>query len=350
MLFSVKLTNAHTVCGRPTLKNSTECFRNGLFRELKGKQRKLSRHSMTSKTYGPHRRNEKSKYQECTCKIDKSFNREIFKMFVSSKICKGGYQSGNSDCDFCNGEHNKFPVSVAGCQQLKPQRTESYENCVVEEIKEVELRSRRGKFIYKRNYSSVELNKVSYFSRRCRAPSRLPVKKLKSLLQKTRKVRVFVWKGIRKNTPLSSKIHCYVNNRNCLELKRYRSTSPKFVRKRGKVYLSSKHQTRGDLSWMRCPSRILSKYSCFCTGNYPFYSAYKSLNHLVNFEQVKLFTDIEKNPGPSIFVDGTKTIHAPYCQANVSVFGENAGQQCVAISLSALIYSKIRRIYILACH
>ena len=116
MLFSVKLTNAHTVCGRPTLKNSTECFRNGLFRELKGKQRKLSRHSMTSKTYGPHRRNEKSKYQECTCKIDKSLNREIFKMFVSSKICKGGYQSGNGDCDFCNGEHNKFPVSVAGCQ------------------------------------------------------------------------------------------------------------------------------------------------------------------------------------------------------------------------------------------
>ena len=185
---------------------------------------------------------------------------------------------------------------------------------------------------------------MSYFSRRCRAPSRLPVKKLKSLLQKTRKVRVFVWKGIRKNTPLSSKIHCYVNNRNCLDLKRYRSTSPKFVRKRGKVYLSSKHQTRGDLSWMRCPSRILSKYSCFCTCNYPFYSAYKSLNHLVNFEQVKLFTDIEKNPGPSVFVDGTKTIHAPYCQANVSVFGENAGQQCVAMSLCALIYSKIRRI------
>ena len=124
--------------------------------------------------------------------------------------------------------------SAARCQQLKPQRTESYENCVVEEIKEVELRSRRGKFIYKRNYSSVDLNKVSYFSRRCRAPSRLPVKKLKSLLQKTRKVRVFVWKGIRKNTPLSSKIHCYVNNRNCLDLKRYRSTSPNSFENEGR--------------------------------------------------------------------------------------------------------------------
>ena len=29
------------------------------------------------------------------------------------------------------------------------------ENCVVEEIKEVELRSRRGKFIYNRTYNSI---------------------------------------------------------------------------------------------------------------------------------------------------------------------------------------------------
>ena len=228
------------------------------------------------------------------------------------------------------------------------------ENCVVEEIKEVELRSRRGKFIYNRTYNSVGLNKISHFSRRGRAPSRLPLKKLKSLLQKTRKVRVFVWKGIRKNTPLSSKIHCYVNNGNALDVNRYSSscksvrflkrTSRKLVRKRGKVCLSSKHQRRGDLSSIRYANRVLSKYLSLCTCNYPFYSAYKSLNHLVNFEQVKLSSDIEKNPGPPVFVDATKTIHAPYCQGNVVVFGGNAGQQCVAMSLCALIYSKIRMI------
>ena len=41
------------------------------------------------------------------------------------------------------------------------------ENCVVEEIKEVELRSRRGKFIYNRSYNSIGLNQVSqlYFRR-----------------------------------------------------------------------------------------------------------------------------------------------------------------------------------------
>ena len=62
----------------------------------------------------------------------------------------------------------------------------------MEEIKEVELRSRRGKFNYNRTYNSVGLNKVNHFSRHSRAPSRLPMKKLKSLLKKTRIVRLFV--------------------------------------------------------------------------------------------------------------------------------------------------------------
>ena len=81
------------------------------------------------------------------------------------------------------------------------------------------------------------------------------------------------------------------------------------------------------------PNRLLSKNLPLCTCNYPFYSAYNSLNHRVNFGQFKLCTDIEKNPGPSVYVDATKTIHAAYCQGNVTVFGENAGQQCVAMSL-----------------
>ena len=43
------------------------------------------------------------------------------------------------------------------------------QNRFVEEIKEVELRSRRGKFIYNRTYNPVGLNMVSHFSRRGRA-------------------------------------------------------------------------------------------------------------------------------------------------------------------------------------
>ena len=120
------------------------------------------------------------------------------------------------------------------------------------------------------------------------------MKKLKSLLKKTRKVRLFVWKGILKNTPLSSKIHCYVKNRNGLYFNRYRSNcksvrfllraSPKLVRKQRKVYLSSKHKRRSVLGGARHQNRVLSQYLSLCTCNYPFYSrAYKSLSLLVAY-------------------------------------------------------------------
>ena len=80
------------------------------------------------------------------------------------------------------------------------------------------------------------------------------------------------------------------------------------------MYLSSKHQSMGDLGRMRYPNRLLSKNLPLCTSNYPFYTVQNSLNHRVTFGQCKLCTDIEKNPGPSVYVDATKTINAPYCQ------------------------------------
>ena len=95
--------------------------------------------------------------------------------------------------------------------------------CVLEEIIEVELRSGRGNFVYDRTYNFVGFDKVRNFSRRGRVNSRLPMKKIKSLLQKTRRVRVLVWKGVRKNTPSSCQIHCYVKNTNGLDLNWYRS-------------------------------------------------------------------------------------------------------------------------------
>ena len=91
------------------------------------------------------------------------------------------------------------------------------------------------------------------------------MKKLKSLLKKTRIVRLFVGKGILKNTPFSSKIYCCVKNRNGLFLKRYRGNcksvrvllraSPKLVRKQGKVYLSSMHKRRGYFGGVRYQNR-----------------------------------------------------------------------------------------------
>ena len=61
---------------------------------------------------------------------------------------------------------------------------------------------------------------------------------------------------------------------------------------------------------------------------------------------LNLCNDIETNPGPPIHsIDPAQTIKAPYSQGDVMYFGENAGKQCVARSLSALIYNKIKGIH-----
>ena len=40
----------------------------------------------------------------------------------------------------------------------------------------------------------------------------------------------------------------------------------------------------------------------------------------------------------------SKTIKAPYSQGDLVLFGQNAGQQCVAMSLCALIYHNMKGI------
>ena len=53
------------------------------------------------------------------------------------------------------------------------------------------------------------------------------------------------------------------------------------------------------------------------------------------------------NAGPSINnVNATLKVKAPYSQGDIIVFGTNAGQQCVAMSLCALIYNNIKEINI----
>ena len=53
----------------------------------------------------------------------------------------------------------------------------------------------------------------------------------------------------------------------------------------------------------------------------------------------------ETNPWPPMNnVDPTSIVKAPCCQGDITVFGANAGQKCVAMSLCALIYNNIKRI------
>ena len=67
---------------------------------------------------------------------------------------------------------------------------------------------------------------------------------------------------------------------------------------------------------------------------------YKRETHVLNYCKLKLSADIEKNSGPRpMYVDPSKTIAAPYSQGNELVFGQNAGQQCVAMSSCSMIYN-----------
>ena len=83
-----------------------------------------------------------------------------------------------------------------------------------------ELRSRYANFVYCNHNRVVRECHVS----RCRdrKPSRIPVKKLKRLSQKSRKLRLFVWKKILKITPLSSKLHVNISCRLSSQMERRR--------------------------------------------------------------------------------------------------------------------------------
>ena len=69
----------------------------------------------------------------------------------------------------------------------------------MEEMKEVELTSRREKFIYNRTYNSVDLNKVSHFSRRGRAPSRLTDEEIKIFVKENTASETFCMEGNSEN-------------------------------------------------------------------------------------------------------------------------------------------------------
>ena len=72
-------------------------------------------------------------------------------------------------------------------------------------------------------------------------------------------------------------------------------------------------------------------------------------NHVYVPLLLRLANDVEENPGPSTIndiVDSTFTIHADSNQGNNLLFGSNAGKQCVAMSLCAIIYKEIKSVNI----
>ena len=58
---------------------------------------------------------------------------------------------------------------------------------------------------------------------------------------------------------------------------------------------------------------------------------------------LRMANDVEENPGPTVYdvVDPTQTVCADFSQGDTRKFRQNAGKQCLAISLTAIIHSHI---------
>lgn len=72
--------------------------------------------------------------------------------------------------------------------------------------KEECIRSRYAKFL-----ASECVIRPCAVPHRDREPSRIPIKQLTRVMNKSRKVRKVIRKYIAKNVPMSSKIHCHIN-------------------------------------------------------------------------------------------------------------------------------------------
>ena len=58
---------------------------------------------------------------------------------------------------------------------------------------------------------------------------------------------------------------------------------------------------------------------------------------------LRMANDVEENPGPTVYdvVDPTQTVCADFSQGDTRKFRQNAGKQCLAMSLTAIIHSHI---------
>ena len=179
---------------------------------------------------------------------------------------------------------------------------------------------------------------------RSREPRRIPPKELARVLRKSRQLRRLARNSILRNFPKSSKIHDYT-----AVVAFQRASMYGYVCSGGK-----RNMFRTRLNWrnnfvetsQRKPSnnnrRKLQKISATSrtndiTNQRP--DVFKSLTQRTNYCEFLLSRDVEQNLRPTI-VDPTKTIAAPYSQGNVAIFGTtNAGRQCVAMSLAALVFN-----------
>ena len=230
-------------------------------------------------------------------------------------------------------------------------------NCINNKlIYDTTVRSRYVKFLCHRNSKNQLIFNGDYqhsncLSQRCqrdREPSRIPAKKICRLLTKSRKLRKAFRKKIKRDIPDSSCVHRYtqafsheyqrVLSYTCFDqfIKTKLNRKMPFLKKSKKDGIESRHLQFNCIVHKQKRQQF---YNNIVNIEKTEKTTFKDLNQVdrVNYCKLILCGDIETNPGPT-FNNPSKTIHAPYSQGNVDIFGENAGRQCVPMSLCSLIY------------
>ena len=199
------------------------------------------------------------------------------------------------------------------------------------------VRERYERSIYERSFTSEPYiekyqakpaisNELSHIMFTCKhnrvfrrdgEPSGIPETTLKRLRRKGRKLKEFVYECIRPSIPKSSWLRRHVKVRkvtkNDCKLNTKRLGLNKVTKHDKKYLLNCSGRVYQRIIKLKYgASRYLSMFSC----NKPICLC-KSQTHASNYCKFELSSDIEKNPGPTpIFIDPSKTIRAPYSQAN----------------------------------
>ena len=167
-------------------------------------------------------------------------------------------------------------------------------NDVTVSIKVQQFRSRCAKSV---DYNRTRVVCECHGYKRDREPSRVPVRMLKRLSQKIRKLQGYVRSRLSKNVPKSTKVHDLIKNNATWKKSTYK-TRIRFVQKMRRKPIFRTRNVNSSMGYVYNSSRDKHgkkhlKYLRFLLCNFP-YSEYKGVIHRGNYTENKLYNDIEK--------------------------------------------------------
>ena len=161
-------------------------------------------------------------------------------------------------------------------------------------IKVQQFRSRCAKSVF---YNRTRIVCECHGYKRDREPSRVPVRMLKRVSKKIRKLLSYVRSCLSKNVPKSTKFHDLIKN-NATWKKSTCKTRIRFIQKMRRKPIFRAGNVNSSMRYVYNSSRDKHgkkylKYLRFFLCNFP-YSEYKGVIHRGNCTKNKLYNDIEK--------------------------------------------------------